>query len=277
MDRGLGSARSSTVGSGGLNVVVAVGAGGLPTPTASAAPSCANVLSNGHRNGGSHNGDVVPQLRDRLALRASERVGVIVADGEPLYLESLEQNVRRWPEFELLAAAEGPELLDILELASPRVLVVDPTTIGIEREDLFKCASERTRLLLMCTRPRPAEIYSAIAAGASGYLAKDCPKLELCHTIAALARGQERLGASIQPVLAKEIRVREARPSEVLTGREREILMLMCKGMSAPDIGRELHLGLTTVKTHQHHLFEKLGASERAEAVYLAVSRGMIE
>jgi two-component system nitrate/nitrite response regulator NarL len=208
---------------------------------------------------------------------SASRVGVVVADSHPLYLESLERNVRAWPEFELLAVADGPELLDTLQATRPHVLVVDHTTIGIERGELFACAAACSRVLLICTDPQPAEIYTAMADGASGYLAKDCPKQELCHTIAALGRGEERLGVSVQPAIASEIRLRETVPGDFLTDREREILLLMCDGFSAPAIGERLCIGLPTVKTHQHHLFEKLGASERAMAVAIALRRHLIE
>jgi two-component system, NarL family, nitrate/nitrite response regulator NarL len=242
------------------------------------APAIATLTPAGAESNG-HDQDAVGERQRprRVLARPAGRVGVVVADAHPLYLESLERNVRAWPEFELLAVAEGPELLDTLEETSPRVLVVDHTTIGIDRDELFDCAGRCSRMLLICTDPEPAEIYDAMADGASGYLAKDCPKQELCHTIAALGRGEERLGASVQPALAKEIRLREVKPREVLTAREREILLMMCEGLSAPDIGRQLCIGTPTVKTHQHHLFEKLEASERAMAVAHAFRRHLIE
>lgn len=250
-----------------VSVAITTGAPAIATLTP------AGVQSNGHGQG------AVGEVRRprRVLARPAGRVGVVVADAHPLYLESLERNVRAWPEFELLAIAEGPELLDTLEEISPQVLVVDHTTIGIDRDELFECAAGCSRMLLICTDPEPAEIYDAMADGASGYLAKDCPKQELCHTIAALSRGEERLGASVQPALAKEIRLREVKPREVLTCREREILLMMCEGLSAPEIGRELHIGLPTVKTHQHHMFEKLGKGERAAAVAAAFRQGLIE
>jgi len=218
-----------------------------------------------------------PRACRPLPSRPCDRVGVVVADSHPLYLESLERNVRLRPEFELLGVAEGPELLDVLEATRPRVLVVDHTTIGIDRRELLGRAGAASRVLLICTDPEPEEIYASMADGASGYLAKDCPRQELCETIAALARGEERLGVSIQPAIASAIRLRESVPRDFLTDREREILLLMCDGLSAPAIGERVCVSLPTVKTHQHHIFEKLGATERAMAVAIALRRGLIE
>jgi two-component system, NarL family, nitrate/nitrite response regulator NarL len=205
------------------------------------------------------------------------RVGVVVADSHPLYLEALERNVRAWPEFELVGAAEGPAVLELVAATKPDVVVVDHTTIGVDRAELLEHICRHSRVLLICTDPEPAEVYSALAGGASGYLAKDSPKHELCRAIAALARGSEIIGSSVQPALASEIRLRETAPRDFLTDREREILLLMCDGLTAPSIARRLCIGLSTVKTHQSHLFEKLGATERAMAVARAFRRHLIE
>jgi two-component system nitrate/nitrite response regulator NarL len=81
----------------------------------------------------------------------------------------------------------------------------------------------------------------------------------------------------VLPALGREIRLREAAPADILTEREREILLLMCEGLSAPAIAERMNLSLSTVKTHQAHLFEKLGANERAMAVARAFRRRLIE
>jgi two-component system nitrate/nitrite response regulator NarL len=77
--------------------------------------------------------------------------------------------------------------------------------------------------------------------------------------------------------LVAEIRLRSTSDAPVLTGREREILKLIADGRSLPEIAKALILGLTTVKTHAQHLYEKLGVSDRAAAVAEAMRRGLIE
>jgi two-component system nitrate/nitrite response regulator NarL len=205
------------------------------------------------------------------------RVTVLVSDAHPLYREALERTIKSWPEFALLTPNAGETLYQALERAEPRVLLIDPATAGVDRTQLLDCAPDSTRVLIITCNPVPAEIYTSLANGAAGYLGKDCPAREVCDAIAAVARGEEILGASIQPALASEIRLRAVGSGAYLTDREHEILVLIADGMSAPEIGRQLTIGTATVKTHLHHIYERLGARERAKAVATAMRRGLIE
>jgi len=216
-------------------------------------------------------------LGERSQPRLSGRVGVVLADPDPIYLDGLEGIVRSWPEFELRERAEHPQVLERLQELNAQVLVVDHTTIGIERSELLERGGQSARVLLMCTSPAPADVYTALAEGASGFLAKGCSKQEVCHAIAALGRGREIIGASVQPAVASEIRLRSLAPGDILSAREREILLLMCEGLRGPDIAERLCLGLTTVKSHQHSMYEKLEATDRAMAVARAFRRHVIE
>jgi two-component system nitrate/nitrite response regulator NarL len=216
-------------------------------------------------------------LADTVRARGSGRVGVALADPDPVYRIGLERIVRAWPEFELLACAESDALIDVLPVLNAQVLVVDHTTIGMDRSELINRAGPHARLLLMCTRPEPAEVYTALADGASGFLAKGCSEKEVAHAIAALGRGGKRIGASVQRALGQEIRLRTLGAGDILSAREREILLLMCEGLSGPMIAKRLCVGLTTVKTHQHSMYEKLGATDRAMAVARAFRRHVIE
>jgi two-component system, NarL family, nitrate/nitrite response regulator NarL len=92
-----------------------------------------------------------------------------------------------------------------------------------------------------------------------------------------VARGETVLDPSSQTGLAREIRLRGRDERPVLSPREHEILVLIAEGRTAPEIGRRLHLSTATVKTHQIHVYEKLGVAERAAAVAWAMRRGLLE
>jgi two-component system nitrate/nitrite response regulator NarL len=204
-------------------------------------------------------------------------VGVVVADAHPLFLDALERTVRAWPEFELLGVAADASVLDLLEQLAPHVLLIDPTTLALTPTDVIAAMGGDTRVLVITSSPEPAVVYSALEAGVSGFLAKDASPREVCDAIAIVARGESFLGASVQPGLASEIRLRGSGSSEFLTQREREVLALIAGGLSAPEIARRLKIGTATVKTHQHHIYERLGVRERAGAVAAAMRRGLIE
>jgi len=205
------------------------------------------------------------------------RVSVLVADAHPLYREALEGMIEGFSAFALLTAHDGETLEEALERLRPRVLLIDPASTGVDPAAMLTATPDRTRVLIITSNPKQAEIHAAIEAGATGYLGKDCPARELCDVIAAVGRGEARLGESIQPPLASEIHLRATVPRDYLTTREREILLLMAQGLSAPEIAARLFISTATVKTHQHHIYERLGVHDRAAAVAVAMRRGLIE
>jgi two-component system nitrate/nitrite response regulator NarL len=160
------------------------------------------------------------------------------------------------------------------------VAVIGGTLNGLTGEQVLNAVARdglRTRVVMIAARPEPGEVYAALAHGAAGYLTKDTDARELCDAITAVARGGTVLSAELQAGVAGEIRLRALHSGPVMSVRERETLTLIAEGLSAPEIGRVLHLSTATVKTHLRHIYEKLGVSERAAAVAEAMRRGLLE
>jgi two-component system nitrate/nitrite response regulator NarL len=133
------------------------------------------------------------------------------------------------------------------------------------------------RLLLLADRIDAPSVYAAVAAGASGYLSKESTGDVLCRGIVAVARGDTVLDPAAQAAMAEEVRVRTRDDRPLLSPREQQILHGIAKGQSAPEIARDLHLSTATVKTHMIHLYGKLGVTERAAAVAVAMRQGLSE
>jgi two-component system nitrate/nitrite response regulator NarL len=209
--------------------------------------------------------------------RRGKRTRVLVADPYPLYLDALERAIRSWPEFELVAAVGGEQVLVELERLEVDVAVVDPAVVAGDVEALLGPATSGVRLLLLSAEPDPRVVYQAVERGAAGYLSKDCDTREICDAVAAAARGEDVIAAAVQPGLIRELRVRASGERPSLSDREQQILQLVAAGQTAPQIASGLHLAPSTVKTHLHHMYEKLGVSERAEAVRQAMRLGLIE
>src|SRR5262245_58062586 len=120
--------------------------------------------------------------------------------------------------------------------------------------------------------------YQTVAAGAKGYLSKEASRQEICDAIVAVARGGTALAPQVQAGLAAEIQQRERSDGPpALSPRETQVLQMIAEGHSAPELGRRIHLSPTTVKTHLHSLYDKLGVSDRAAAVAEAMRRGLLE
>ncbi len=189
--------------------------------------------------------------------------------------------IRERPELELVGeAGDGRAALSAIGAEQPDVAVLDGTLGGLTGEQVLNAVARdglQTRVVLIEARPDPRQVYAALAHGAAGYLTKDTNARELCDAISAVARGGTVLAPELQAGVAAQIRRRSPRRRPLMSQRERQTLVLIADGLSAPEIGRVLHLSTATVKTHLQHIYEKLGVSERAAAVAEAMRRGLLE
>jgi two-component system nitrate/nitrite response regulator NarL len=208
-------------------------------------------------------------------------VRVLAADSRPLYRDAITRAIKSWPELELVGQAEdGRQALEAIMASRPDVAVIDRSLGGLSGEQVLNAVGRDglgTRVILIGAKPPSRHVYTAIANGVAGYLTTDTDARELCEAITAVARGETVLASELHTGLADEIRMRRILDRPVLSERESETLKLVAEGLSAPDIGRRLHLSTGTVKTHLEHLYEKLGVSERAAAVAQAMRRGLLE
>ena len=190
--------------------------------------------------------------------------------------------IKERPELELVGEAkDGREALDRIKELEPDVAVLDIRMPGLDGTQVLSAIrrdSNSTEVLFLTAFMEPELAYRTVADGAKGYLSKAAARKEICDAILAVARGGTALAPEAQEGIAHEIQEREragGRPE--LTARESEVLKLIAAGLSAPQIGKRIHLSTTTVKTHLHTLYEKLGVSDRAAAVAEGMRRGLLE
>ena len=211
-----------------------------------------------------------------------EPVTVLVADDHPIYREGIVRAINDRDDLTLVAeASDGREALDGVASERPAVAVLDirmPELDGTQVLSAMRRDDVATEVLFLSAFMEPELAYKAIAAGAKGYLSKESSRREICDAIVAIAGGATAYAPEVQAHLAREIQERErGGGTPKLSAREAEILVLIADGLSAPDIGKRIHLSTTTVKSHQHTLYEKLGVSDRAAAVAEAMRRGLLE
>jgi two-component system nitrate/nitrite response regulator NarL len=209
------------------------------------------------------------------------RVRVLAADSHPLYRDALTRAIKERPELELVGqAGDGRAALAAIGSEQPDVAVIDRALAGLSGDQILNAVGRDrlpTRVVLLAAEPDPQLVYTAIANGVAGYLTKEADARELCDAITAVARGRVVVAPQLQNGIAGEIRLRAVDERPLLSDREREILKLVADGLGAPQIGRKLCLATPTVKTHLHHVYEKLGVAERAAAVAEAMRRGLLE
>jgi two-component system nitrate/nitrite response regulator NarL len=206
---------------------------------------------------------------------------VFVADDHPLVREGLVRAVGDQPALEVVGSAgNGREALEGIRRIQPDIALIDVKMPELDGIAVVRavCRDELpTRVLFLSAYVDSAVAYRALAEGAAGFLSKEASAQAVCDAIVAAHRGETVLSPEVQSGIADEIRLRSAPERSSLTTREREVLVLIADGLSAPDIGKRLHLSPATVKGHLHSLYDKLGVAERAAAVAEAMRRGLLE
>ena len=210
------------------------------------------------------------------------RVKVLLADDHPIYREGLARAIKERPELRLVAeAGSGREALDLIRDHGPDVVVLDVRMPDLDGPSVMRALRRESLdvgVLFLSAGTDGGTSYGVVADGAKGYLTKRAGRREICEAISRVARGETVLASEVQEGLASEIgRRQDLSAGPRLTEREHEVLRLVAEGLSAPEIGRAVHLSPTTVKGHLHTLYEKLGVSDRAAAVAEAMRRGLLE
>ena len=213
--------------------------------------------------------------------QGKQRVTVVVADDHPLYREGVVRALLASGSVEIVAEAEdGRSALAEIQEHHPDVALLDyklPELDGVAVTHAVVREQLPTRVLIVSAFTDSGVVYRALEIGAAGFISKEARREQIADAVLACARGENVVPPDVAAGLVSEIRLRKQSDAPALTPREQEILHLIAAGKSLPQIAKELYLGLTTVKTHVQHLYEKLGVSDRAAAVASAMRRGLIE
>jgi two-component system nitrate/nitrite response regulator NarL len=216
-----------------------------------------------------------------MAGQAKKRVRVVVADDHPLYRDGVVRALSASGQVEIVAEAEdGRTALAEIQQHLPDVALLDyklPDLDGVAITNAVVREQLPTRILLVSAFTDSGVVYKALETGAAGFVSKESRREQIVDAVLACSRGENVVPPDVAGGLVSEIRLRKQDNTPALTKREQEILHLIAAGKSLPEIAKELFLGLTTVKTHVQHLYEKLGVSDRAAAVASAMRRGLIE
>ncbi|MFH8383762.1 response regulator [Kitasatospora sp. NPDC018058] len=215
-------------------------------------------------------------------------IRVLVADDQALVRGSFRVLVDTAPDLEAVGeAATGAEAVELAGRERPDVILMDirmPVLDGIEatRRITADRATSAAKVLMLTTFDLDEYVFSALHAGASGFLLKDTRPADLLEAIRVVAAGDSLLAPGVTRRLIEEFTRRpEAgrQPAAELaetTGREREVLTLVGLGLSNHEIAAHLHVSLSTAKTHVGRLLMKLGARDRAQLVIAAYETGLV-
>jgi DNA-binding NarL/FixJ family response regulator len=204
-------------------------------------------------------------------------IRVLIADDHPIVRDGLRGMLTAEPDFEVVGeAADGAEVLALVESLSPDVILMDLRMPGIGGVEAIQTLAQRgstARVLVLTTYDSDRDVLPALGAGATGYLLKDVPRAELLRAIRAAARGEAVLAPSVATRLVADLR----HPAhEQLSDRELEVLTLIAQGETNRGAATRLFISEATVKTHLLHIYAKLDVGDRAAAVAAAYERGLL-
>ena len=202
---------------------------------------------------------------------------ILVCDGSPLVREQFRRAVDSVRGVDrVLTAASEDEATRHLDRPAPDLVLLDirlPDRGGLQAVRRLRAIDPGTRMLML-TLPDDHDrlVVAAVAAGARGYLRKDASRAEVRVAVAQALTEQPAYAMGRSVPRGATGRADQA----ALTERELDVLTGMCDGKSNADIARSLYVSEDTVKTHARRLFRKLGATDRAHAVAIAIRRGLV-
>lgn len=203
------------------------------------------------------------------------KIAVMSVDDHPLLREGIGSIIASQPDMQMMAeAATGREAIQLYRTVLPDVVLMDlrlPDMSGIDALLAIRTEFPQARIVILSTFEGDVEIKRALAAGARGYVLKSTPPKELVELIRQVNAGKKHVPPEIAAQLAEHM------GEESLTSREIEVLSRLAGGNRNRDIAKILGISEETVKVHVKHIMDKLGASDRTQAIAIAVRRGIIQ
>ncbi len=214
----------------------------------------------------------------RLPLRT------LVADDHRLFRQGLISLMNTRPDLiQVIGEAEsGAEAIDLADKLSPDLILLDiymPQQNGLQAAEVILTNVPQTAIVMLTASEQDEHLDQAVRLGVSGYLLKNLDAKELFDLVEGVSRGEVAVTRALASRMLRNLSVRKSKdqePVEVLTDREIEVLRLVARGASNPQIARELHVTVNTVKAHLKKILDKLNVENRTQAAAYAMRSGLV-
>ena len=208
-------------------------------------------------------------------MNEDRRIRVLAVDDHPLMRQGIAAIINSQPDMILVSeAADGAEAIQQYRRHRPSVTLMDlrlPDMSGVEALIAIRTEFREARIIIVTTFAGDVEIQRALEAGAYGYLLKSMPPKDLLESIRHVHSGKKRIPPEVAAHLTDHF------SEDALSEREIDVLRHVASGTRNRDIAAQLFISEETVKFHIRHIMQKLGASDRTQAVAIAVRRGIVQ
>jgi len=208
-------------------------------------------------------------------MATSAQIRILTVDDHPLLLEGLAAVIRSQADMLLVGQASScRSALEQFGKLQPDVTLMDlrlPDMNGIDGMIAIQAQFPEARIIIMTTFEGDGPVQRALEAGAHSYILKNMPPREMVEAIRQVHAGKKRFSVQIAAQMAEHV------GEDRLTERELDVLLQSAGGSRNRDIAHKLFIAEETVKAHMKHIMEKLGASDRTQAVTIALRRGLIQ
>jgi DNA-binding NarL/FixJ family response regulator len=206
---------------------------------------------------------------------------VLIVDDHPVTRDGLRSALSTSDEVKIVGeASTGEEAVQAVRDLAPEIVFMDvrmPGMGGLEATKEIRNISPDTKVILFTVEESRSAIADAIRAGVSGYLLKDVSAGELISAAKLALEGKAVIHPTLTRAFIEEVQYVDHKTDTPLSRRESEILQKVAYGASTKEVAHDLGISPHTVKTHLERIFEKLGANDRAQAVAIALRKGLVD
>ncbi len=212
-------------------------------------------------------------------------IRIIICDDQDIVRVGLKKILEAETDLEVVGLAEdGSEAVEMAARLNPDLVLMDlkmPVMNGIQATGQVRQKAPGTKVLVLTTYDDDEWVIDAIRNGASGYLLKDTPRLELIRAIRGTVRGENYIDPGVAgklfSAISQPVATEKAPENLVFSEREREILSLLAHGLTNLEIAKKLFLSEGTVRNYTSAIFTKLGVADRTQAAILALRYGLVD
>ena len=206
----------------------------------------------------------------------ADEITALIVDDHEVVREGLRLSLSRAPHIRVVGeASDGASAVEMAERRKPDVVIMDVRMPGMDGLEATKLLTERvpeSKVLIFTAFSERSLLSRGLESGAKGYILKEAPHQTLVRAIEKVAQGDGYVDPALMPAF-----LAGKDQTDMLTGREREILQLLADGMSNADVAGRLFISQETVKSHVRHILTKLEADTRTHAVAIALREAIID